>query len=51
MCYTKHKCQSKNCKNNISQEETWCQICLDSLGELLEKYPLGFVPTKFDPLN
>ncbi len=51
MCYTKHKCQSKNCKNIINQEEIWCETCLDELAKLLEEHPLGFVPIKFDHLN
>ena len=50
MCQ-KHKCVSKNCKNMISQEETWCELCLEEFGKLLKKHPHGFVPMIFDPNN
>lgn len=47
MCYTRHKCQSRDCDNIISQEEVFCESCLNKLGELVEQHPLGFVPSKF----
>jgi len=47
MFNTKHKCASRDCNNIINQEEKWCESCLDELGKLIEKYPLGFVPSRF----
>lgn len=39
-----HKCEAMGC-NNLT-DTVLCDECLDKLGNLIDEYPLGCVPTR-----
>lgn len=36
MCFTTHKCKTINCNNIISQEEIWCELCVEEISNMIE---------------